>query len=204
MSLWLSGIGVSRGIGIGRVQRLHGGDLEIPEYAVPAEELEHEVTRFFGAQRTAKDQLRQVRSQIPGGAPGEIAAFIDTHLLMLDDRSLTEAVAALIRNAHCNAEAALKKQRDALTAVFEQMEDPYLRSRKDDVQHVSTRILRILLKQDRDSSAAKGERSPSSGPAGHLLPEGIREQAANARFHHRTLICDCPARKGGDVRQGGG
>ena len=172
MSLWLSGIGVSRGIGIGRVQRLHGGDLEIPEYAVPAEELEHEVTRFFGAQRTAKDQLRQVRSQIPGGAPGEIAAFIDTHLLMLDDRSLTEAVAALIRNAHCNAEAALKKQRDALTAVFEQMEDPYLRSRKDDVQHVSTRILRILLKQDRDSSAAKGERSPSSGPAGHLLPEG--------------------------------
>ena len=48
MSLWLSGIGVSRGIGIGRVQRLHGGDLEIPEYTLQPSEIEHEVTRFFG------------------------------------------------------------------------------------------------------------------------------------------------------------
>jgi phosphoenolpyruvate-protein phosphotransferase (PTS system enzyme I) len=154
MSLWLSGIGVSRGIGIGRVQRLHGGDLEIPEYTVPAAELEHEVTRFVGAQRRAKEQLHAIRAQIPDGAPGEIAAFIDTHLLMLDDRSLTEAVVALVRNTHCNAEAALKKQRDALSDVFEQMEDPYLRSRKDDVQHVSARILRILLKQEKQVGAA--------------------------------------------------
>jgi len=154
MSLWLSGIGVCRGIGIGRVQRLHGGDLEIPEYTLPPSEIEHEVTRFFGAQRRAKEQLRQIRAQIPGGTPGEIAAFIDTHLLMLDDRSLTEAVVVLIRSAQCNAEAALKKQRDALTAVFEQMEDPYLRSRKDDVQHVSARILRILLKQEKGVAPA--------------------------------------------------
>ncbi|MBV8062602.1 MAG: phosphoenolpyruvate--protein phosphotransferase [Nevskia sp.] len=173
MSLWLSGIGVSRGIGIGRVQRLHGGDLEIPEYTLPPSEIEHEVTRFFGAQRRAKEQLRQVRGQIPGGAPGEIAAFIDTHLLMLDDRSLTEAVVALIRGTHCNAESALKKQRDALTAVFEQMEDPYLRSRKDDVQHVSARILRLLLKQESAyQPAPHGGASPSSGPAGHLPPAG--------------------------------
>jgi phosphotransferase system enzyme I (PtsI) len=157
VSLWLSGIGVSRGIGIGRVQRLHGGDLEIPEYAIAEAEIEHEVTRFFGAQSRAKEQLRQIRSQIPGGAPGEIAAFIDTHLLMLDDRSLTEAVVALIRSAQCNAESALKKQRDALTAVFEQMEDPYLRSRKDDVQHVSARILRILLKQEKTGATPRAE-----------------------------------------------
>jgi phosphotransferase system enzyme I (PtsI) len=159
MSLWLSGIGVSRGIGIGRVQRLHGGDLEIPEYSVPAAELEHEVTRFVGAQRRAKEQLREIRAQIPGGVPDEIAAFIDTHLLMLDDRSLTEAVVALIRSTHCNAESALKKQRDALSDVFEQMEDPYLRSRKDDVQHVSARILRILLKQEKGMPAARPEQA---------------------------------------------
>ncbi|MFI4980795.1 MAG: phosphoenolpyruvate--protein phosphotransferase [Nevskiales bacterium] len=194
MSLWLSGIGVSRGIGIGRVQRLHGGDLEIPEYTLQPADIEHEVTRFFGAQRRAKEQLRQIRGQIPGGAPGEIAAFIDTHLLMLDDRSLTEAVVALIRSAQCNAEAALKKQRDALTAVFEQMEDPYLRSRKDDVQHVSARILRILLKQDRDQLPAQQiERSPSSSPAGHLLPEGegkSQRPAAGSSGEPPVIVAD--------------
>lgn len=165
MSLWLNGIGVSRGIAIGRVQRLHGGDLEIPEYLLPPEEIEAEVTRFHGAQSRAKLQLQQVRAQIPGGAPGEIAAFIDTHLLMLDDRSLTEAVVGLIRTQRYNAEAAVKRQRDALVAVFEQMEDPYLRSRKDDVRHVSARILRILLNQERAVPAPRdGSEAAVSDP----------------------------------------
>jgi phosphotransferase system enzyme I (PtsI) len=154
MSLWLNGIGVSRGIGIGVVQKLHGGDLEIPEYTLADSDIDHEVTRFHDAQKRAKEQLRQIRAQVSGlassSAPGEIVAFLDTHLLMLDDRALTEAVVAQICQHRINAEAALKRQRDALVSVFEQMEDPYLRSRKDDVQQVSARVLRILLKQERN------------------------------------------------------
>ncbi len=154
MSLWLSGIGVSRGIGIGVVQKLQGGDLDIPEYTLAPNDIGHEVTRFQSAQQQAKEQLRQIRAQVygmagGGTAPGEIVAFLDTHLLMLDDRPLTDAVVAQICQHQINAEAALKRQRDNLIAVFEQMEDPYLRSRKDDVQQVTARILRILLKQER-------------------------------------------------------
>jgi phosphoenolpyruvate-protein phosphotransferase (PTS system enzyme I) len=153
MAIWLSGIGVSRGIGIGRVQRLSGGDLEIPEYTIEA--VDDEVRRFYDAHQRAKMQLRQVRSQIPVGTPGDIAAFIDTHILMLDDRSITEATVAHIRKERCNAEAALRRTRDALISVFEQMEDPYLRTRKDDVEHVCTRVLRILLKSERGVPPAR-------------------------------------------------
>ncbi|WP_428309895.1 phosphoenolpyruvate--protein phosphotransferase [Hydrocarboniphaga sp.] len=149
MSLWLPGIGVSRGIAIGRVQKLHGGDLEIPEYTLPVVDIEGEVVRFYGAQRRAKEQLREVRARIPVGTPGDIAAFIDTHLLMMDDRSITEATVGHIRAQRCNAEAALRRSRDALVEVFQQMEDPYLRTRGDDVEHVCTRILRVLMKTDR-------------------------------------------------------
>ena len=149
MSLWLSGIGVSRGIAIARVQKLHGGDLEIAEYSVAPEDLESEVERFRDAQQQALEQLREVRGKIPVGTPGDIAAFIDTHLLMLDDRSLTEATTAYIRSLGCNAEAALRRARDALVAVFEQMEDPYLRTRRDDVEHVVSRVLRVLTRTER-------------------------------------------------------
>jgi phosphotransferase system enzyme I (PtsI) len=158
MSVWLSGIGVSRGIAIGRALRLHG-DLEIPEYELADDVIEAEVTRFNEARTRAKEQLQQVRAQIPGSAPADVAAFIDTHLLMLNDRSLGEAVITIIRGQRLNAEAALKRQRDALIAVFEQMDDPYLRSRKDDVRQVSARVLRILLNQERHV-AAKAEASP--------------------------------------------
>lgn len=156
MSLWLNGIGVSRGIAIGRVQRLHGGDLEIPERTLEAGDVEHEITRFYGAQRRARDELRQVREQIPVGTPGDIAAFIDTHLLMMDDRSIVDTTVANIRTKKLNAEAALKRSRDGLVAVFEQMDDPYLKTRKDDVQHVVERILRVLLKQAQPAAAVEG------------------------------------------------
>jgi phosphotransferase system enzyme I (PtsI) len=65
---------------------------------------------------------------------------------MMDDRSIVDTTIANIRTKRLNAEAALQKSRDTLVAVFEQMDDPYLRTRKDDVQHVVERILRVLLK----------------------------------------------------------
>ncbi|MEQ1437902.1 phosphoenolpyruvate--protein phosphotransferase [Fontimonas sp. SYSU GA230001] len=157
MSLWLSGIGVSRGIAIARVQKMHGGELDIPEYALSASDVEGEVVRFYGAHRRAKEQLREVRARIPESTPGDIAAFIDTHLLMMDDRSITDTTVAHIRNDRINAEAALQRTRDALMAVFEQMDDAYLRTRRDDVEHVCSRIQRILLKSERQLPAS-GER----------------------------------------------
>jgi len=149
MSLWLSGIGVSRGIAIAHVQKLHGGDLEIPERALDSGDVEGEVVRFIGAQRRAREQLREVRDKIPPGTPGDIAAFIDTHLLMLDDRSITDTTIGHIRGQQINAESALRRTRDALIAVFEQMDDAYLRTRRDDVDHVCARILRVLLHSER-------------------------------------------------------
>jgi phosphotransferase system enzyme I (PtsI) len=174
MSVWLSGIGVSRGIAIGRVQRMHGGDIDVHEYTLAEPEIAGEVERFNVAQRLARDQLRQVRKQIPRGLPSDIAAFIDTHLLMLEDRSMTEAVVGLIRTRKVNAEAALRQQRDALVNVFEQMDDPYLRTRKDDVEHVAARILRILVKGEKAVAPRKGAAgAPQVVVADDLTPADI-------------------------------
>ena len=42
----------------------------------------------------------------------------------------------MIRTARYGAEYALKLQRDPLAAIFEAMDDPYLRSRREDMDHV--------------------------------------------------------------------
>ena len=149
MSLWLTGIGVSRGIAIARVQKVHAGDLDAPEYRLEPSEIEPEVRRFNESHARAREQLRDVRNQIPPGTPGDIAAFIDTHLLMMEDRSITEATVSHIRGQRINAEAALRRTRDTLVAVFEQMDDPYLKTRKDDVEHVVARVLRSLLESEK-------------------------------------------------------
>ncbi|MEE9421695.1 MAG: phosphoenolpyruvate--protein phosphotransferase [Gammaproteobacteria bacterium] len=148
MTQTISGTGISRGIVIGHPYRLEQGLVEAIEISIPTQKLEDEVSRFRRAIRLARQQLRAIRNSIPQTTRADITDFIDTHLLMLEDSMLTLAPVELIRSNHCNAEWALKSQRDALAAVFDEMDDPYLRTRKDDVDHVVDRIMRILLNQE--------------------------------------------------------
>lgn len=141
----LHGIGVSRGYAIGRVLRLQRDQTEVVEYRLPVQQIESEVERFLQGLELAKQELRTVRERLPASVPAEINAFIDTHLLMLEDSLLAQAPLELIRSHGCNAEWALKLQRDRIVQVFEAMEDAYLRSRRDDIDHVIARIQRILL-----------------------------------------------------------
>jgi len=145
MSLALTGIGISRGVAIGRAHIIVRGSIEVQENVLSETQIGTEVNRFLDAVNTARAQLRAIRDRIPKETPVDINAFIDTHLLMLDDATLVNTPVDLIRRTRCNAEWALKQQRDAVVEVFDQMDDPYLRTRRDDVDHVINRILRILL-----------------------------------------------------------
>ena len=147
MTIALHGIGVSRGIAIGKVHIVKRDQLDIREYSIKKPRLDDEIKRFENALTNARQQLRAIREHIPESTSADIEAFIDTHLLMLDDVALTEEPMRLIRELSCNAEWALKLQRDALVAVFDEMDDAYLRTRKDDVDFVVNRIQRVLLNQ---------------------------------------------------------
>jgi len=148
MSLALSGIGVSRGVAIGKAHVIMRGSIDVVECSLPENLIEDEISRFLNAVETARQQLQSIRQRIPSDTRVEIASFIDTHLLMLDDATLVTTPVENIREYRCNAEWALKLQRDAVVAVFEQMDDAYLRTRRDDVDHVINRIQRLLLDTD--------------------------------------------------------
>ncbi len=144
MSLELQGLGVSRGIAMGRAHILFRDKPDTLEYCIPPEFIDKEVKRLKKATKLARKQLKAIRKKIPGDAPADVASFIDTHLLMLKDSTLTKIPANMIRKRGCNAEWALQLQRDALVSVFDEIDDPYLRTRKDDVDHVINRLHRIL------------------------------------------------------------
>jgi phosphotransferase system enzyme I (PtsI) len=182
MSLTISGIGISRGIAIGRVYRLETGTVEVYETAIPRAQLEDEVARFRRAIRTARQQLKAIRNAIPESTPADITEFIDTHLLMLEDSMLTVAPVDLIRQNLCNAEWALKMQRDALARVFDEMDDPYLRTRMDDVDHVVARIQRILIGGSSHHSGHNDEQLRDAIVVAHDLTP-----AETALLHHQGI-----------------
>ena len=141
MTFTIHGISASKGIAIGRVHAVDRGRSEVVERRLEPSQYRGRGgavrpgggCRAPGAARREVPHPRQERRR-------EIAAFIDTHLLMLDDEAISRAPIAYIREMRCNAEWALKLECDALVAVFDAMDDPYLRTRKDDVEHVVNRV----------------------------------------------------------------
>ncbi len=147
MTIAIQGISISRGIAIGKVHCIKHDQIDTPEYVIQKTQIENEISRLNDAITNARSELQAITDHIPKTTSINISEFINTHLLMLEDNALTEEPKIIIKDRLCNAEWALKLQRDALVNVFDEMADAYLRTRKDDVDHVVNRILRILLKQ---------------------------------------------------------
>jgi len=155
--LALHGTGVSDGVAIGKAFVLQRELPEIPEYVIPREYIEEEVARFQRAVEASRRQLLTIREHIPANAPPEATSFLDAHLLMLDDKMISQAPVEAIRNQQYNAEWALKTQSEILSGIFEQMDDHYLRNKKTDVNQVVNRIQRNLLQQNYDEHEKMSE-----------------------------------------------
>ena len=183
MTLSLQGMGVSRGIAIGHAHIIERDRLDIPEYHIEPDQVDAETGRMLEAVALAKQQLRAIREHIPAATSPDITPFIDTHLLMLDDAVLTQEPLRLIRTACYNAEWALKLQRDALVHVFDEMEDAYLRTRKNDIDHVVNRIQRILLKQK-----PLRHEEPDSRLSGYILIADDLAPADTVLMQHHSIV----------------
>ena len=184
MTLVCTGIGIGspQTIALGPAFLLRRGPIEVAPSWIEASEVEGEIQRFRQAIETARRELLSVRDQVPTGTPADIAEFIDAHLLMLDDVTITEAPLDLIRNQLCRAEWALQIRRDALFQVFDEMDDPYLRTRKDDVVHVVFQIQKLLMHEDGAELAAEEEMEGRVIIAQDLTP------AETILMHNRGIV----------------
>ena len=159
MSIYISGIGVSKGIAIGEAHVLVREQLNVTQRTLAVSEINSEIKRFKKALALANKQLHDIKKKIAKITADDIVVFIDTHLLMLEDPAFDEGTITNIKEHFCNAEWALKMQSERLVQVFDEMEDPYLRTRKDDVLHVVKRIQIALAdnEESNDSTSYKGK-----------------------------------------------
>lgn len=146
MSFILQGIGVSEGIAIGHAHLAAPAALEVMHYLIPKHQVDKEIARLnaaFAVVRTEFEALQQ--SVVDGHARAEFSAFLELHLMILEDPTLSEATRGMIAQTHCNAEWALAQQMQVLLAQFEAIEDAYLRERKADVVQVVERVLKAMM-----------------------------------------------------------
>ena len=131
---------------MGRAQLVSHATLEVAHYDIRPEQVEAEVARFDTAVKEVTGELDVLWAQIQEtDTPSEVGAFVDVHAMLLRDEMLSIEPRAIIASELCNAEWALVMQMHRLVAEFEQIDDPYLRERKNDVVQVVERVLNVML-----------------------------------------------------------
>jgi phosphotransferase system enzyme I (PtsI) len=160
MSIQVFGIQVSRGVAIGRAVLVASSRVDVAHYYIAADQVAQEIERLRKARDAVADELQALKADMPPEAPHELAALLDVHLMLLHDETVIAATKHWVHERHYNAEWALSAQLEVLARQFDEMEDPYLRERKADVEQVVERMLREL------ASAAAGAR-PGARPGEH-------------------------------------
>ena len=117
------------------------GPVRVSEVEAQQKDMLKLVRRLSDAITAVHAELQAVRRELPPDAPSELAAFIDVHALILSDPIIAEDPLRIIRSRHYNAEWALLTQIDELSAQFDEIEDAYLRERKNDIRQVGERVL---------------------------------------------------------------
>ena len=155
----LGGIGVSGGIGAGRavvlIQRA-----QVLRFSIAASRIDAEIARLECARRQSAEQLDRIQGRLPGR---DLGALFEAQRLMVDDPMLLPRAASIIREQRINAEWALQQVFDHLGAIFDGVEDPYLRERKGDLADVVGRLRMNLTPGAGAPSAAAALGWPGAG-----------------------------------------
>ena len=132
----LGGIGVSGGVGAGRavvlIQRA-----QVLRFSISPARIDAEIARLQDARRRSTAQLHRIQLRLPGS---DLGTLFEAQRLMVDDPMLVPRAASIVSEQRVNAEWALQQVFDHLGAIFDGVEDPYLRERKGDLADVVGRL----------------------------------------------------------------
>jgi phosphoenolpyruvate-protein phosphotransferase (PTS system enzyme I) len=135
----LKGIGVSSGLAVGpalvAIQRT-----QVIRFPIAPDRVPREMSALERARVRSHEQLEQIRRRIAELKGSDLAAIFDAQLLILEDPMLLGRAASIIIDERVNAEWAVQRALDELAAVFNDVEDPYLRERKGDLHDVAGRL----------------------------------------------------------------
>ncbi|MDR7067800.1 phosphotransferase system enzyme I (PtsI) [Pseudoxanthomonas japonensis] len=171
MRALLPGHGASRGSALGRARVRLPHVLDVAEQHIGADQIDDELARLRDAVDATRHEMHSLRVRLHGALAKEVGEFLDLHALLLDDPELLHGLDELIRTGRYSADYALRLQRDRLAAVFDGMDDAYLKSRMDDLDHVIGRIHAHLHQRAADTPGVAGEILVSDNVAPSELAE---------------------------------
>ena len=170
MTFAIHGLAVAKGVAIGRAVMVASSRVDVAHYFVDQARVADEIRRVRDARDAVVEEIQRMQVQVAQmsarDTPQELSAILDVHLMLLTDEMLEDGVKHWITARLYNAEWALTTQLEVIARQFDEMEDPYLRERKADLEQVVERLLRHM----------KGVASPVAPPLAPAEAAVARQQ----------------------------
>jgi len=144
----LKGIAASGGIGIGKALVLGKEELTAPKTKISHEDISKEIYRLEEALIETRKEISNLQKKILHDLGFDHAKVFEAHLLVLEDRVLIEDIIQQIKTKKVNVEYAFSQSIKKYIDTLLKLEDEYLRERVIDIEDVSRRVLRKLLKKE--------------------------------------------------------
>lgn len=135
----IQGIGASEGIRIGKVFKYNQVELVIIKRTIS--NVEQEIQRFEDSITKSIEELEQLKAKTEQVIDANTAKIFCSHIDILNDPELLAGVKNKIKEENVNCDHALKYVCDTYVAMFEAMDDEYIRERAIDLKDATKRVL---------------------------------------------------------------
>ena len=147
----ICGIACAPGLSIGKIVLSQPAALgSIPDRK--AQDIDSEIHIFQTAVQSAKDELYAGKVRMSANLSADVLSLFDAYAMMLESDKLTAAAVARIRKGQW-ARGALRDTIFEMARIFEQMSDPYLAARAEDIRNVGRQVLGHLQKVEAGTGA---------------------------------------------------
>ena len=137
------GTGASPGIALGKALVIEHSELVIEKKTI--ENIDEEIQKLESAVKVSKEELTKVKEKALAELWEHEAEIFEAHLLVLEDPELIGSAISKIRDEKVNADYALNEIKEMFVAMFESMDNEYMRERAADIKDVTNRVLRHIL-----------------------------------------------------------
>ena len=154
----LEGVAGAPGMALGRARVLYPVHFEVPAEPLGPDDVAAQGARLARALASARQELVRISTHLARGLQRELGELLDAHVALLGDSEFERELLERIKREKISAEAALASQRSHVMALFAKVDDPYLLSRRDDLEQTLARVYAALRRGD----AATPRRTPGT------------------------------------------
>ncbi len=139
----MKGIGASPGIAIAQAFVLKHEEVIVDTSTV--EDVQAQLDKLKVAVDKSREQLKVIQEKAVLELGEEEARIFSAHLMVLDDPEYVGQIEETVKSQKITADNGIKQITDQFVAIFESMDDEYMKERAADIKDVGGRLMRNAL-----------------------------------------------------------